>query len=136
MCRPEGWRGSTSAHLWSDARRRAIEARRLKPLPRVWFERDGHVVAPDLLNKVLACRSANGTTVSGRIIEVEAYDESDPASHSFGRRTPRNEVMFGRGGHLYVYLSYGIHCCANVVAGPKGVGAAVLVRAVEPISGI
>jgi DNA-3-methyladenine glycosylase len=105
-------------------------------LTRAWFERDADVVAPDLLNKVVVCRDAGGAVVSGRITEVEAYAEHDPASHSFGRRTARNQVMYGPPGHLYVYLSYGIHRCANVVTGQEGVGSAVLIRAVEPLSGI
>ena len=104
-------------------------------LTRAWFGREADIVAPDLLNKVLRVERDDGVTL-GRIVETEAYLSDDPASHTFNGRTERNRAMFGPAGHLYVYLSYGIHRCANVVTGPEGSGQAVLVRAVTPIGGI
>ncbi len=95
------------------------------------LEGDAPEVAPELLNKLIG----HGATV-GRIIEVEAYSADDPASHTFRGMTARNSVMFGPAGHLYCYLSYGIHTCANIVTGPPGYGAAVLIRAVTPVAGI
>ena len=104
-------------------------------LDRTWFERDAPIVAPDLLNKLLVV-TADGELCSGRIIETEAYMSDDPASHTFTGVSTRNAVMFGDAGHLYVYLSYGIHQCANVVTGTVGRGQGVLIRAVEPVDGI
>lgn len=93
------------------------------------------MVAAELLGKLLIVDTGDGRT-SGRIVETEAYTADDPASHSFRGLTARNAVMFGTAGRLYVYLSYGVHTCANVVTGAEGDGAAVLIRAVEPIDGV
>jgi DNA-3-methyladenine glycosylase len=106
----------------------------LRPLPRSFFARSSPVVAPDLLGRLLVGR-AQGRTLVGRIVECEAYQEDDPASHSFRGPTTRTEVMFGPAGRLYVYFTYGMHYCMNVVTGAKGEGSAVLLRAVEPIEG-
>lgn len=102
------------------------------PLPRSFFDRPSHEVAPDLLGRVLV----HGA-VSVRVTEVEAYGlpGQDPASHTFRGQTPRNAVMFGAPGHVYVYFTYGMHFCANLVCQPEGYGCAVLLRAGEIIGG-
>jgi DNA-3-methyladenine glycosylase len=102
-----------------------------------FFARPCLEVAPELLGAYLVHRLQDGTRLVGRIVEVEAYlgDGTDPGSHSHRGRTPRNRAMFGPPGRLYVYRSYGIHICANVVCDAAGCGAAVLLRAIEPVAG-
>ena len=101
-------------------------------LPAEFYDRPVLDVAPQLLNKVLI---AGGR--SGRIVEVEAYGgEDDPGSHAWRGPTPRTELMYGHAGHWYIYLSYGVHWCANVVVSSRDTAAAVLIRAVEPLTGI
>lgn len=101
-----------------------------------FYLRETSLVARDLLGKVLTL-NRNGNLLSGRIVETEAYrPEGDFASHSAVGKTDRNAPMFSTGGILYVYLIYGIHHCINVVTEPGGRGAAVLIRALEPMEGI
>jgi DNA-3-methyladenine glycosylase len=94
------------------------------------------VSAPEAAKRLLGTvieREINGQTVKVRVVETEAYDETDAASHSYKGRTERTDVMFGSAGKLYVYFTYGMHYCCNIVVGEEGYGAAVLIRAVEPL---
>ena len=104
------------------------KARKLRP---AFFDRSVHLVAPELIGATLLFNGAGG-----RIVEVEAYDQSDPAAHSFNGRTVRNAVMFGPPGYSYVYRSYGIHWCLNFVCEREGRASAVLIRAIEPLTGL
>jgi DNA-3-methyladenine glycosylase len=100
-------------------------------LGRDFFARSVHDVAPELIGVTLLVDG-----IGGPIVEVEAYDHEDPAAHGFRGRTTRNASMFGPAGQAYVYRSYGVHWCLNLVCEGEGTAAAVLIRAVEPVHGL
>lgn len=108
----------------------------MRVLERDFFNRETTLVAQDLLGKVLETE-VQGTKVSGIVVETEAYlGQEDPGSHSFRGKTKRNSVMFGPAGYSYVYQIYGVHFCYNVTTDHDEIPSAVLIRALEPISGI
>jgi DNA-3-methyladenine glycosylase len=105
-------------------------------LPRSFYDRPVLEVARDLLGAVVVHAAAGETEVAVRLTEVEAYaGDVDPASHAFRGRTARNAVMFGPSGHAYVYFTYGMHFCMNLVCGADGIASAVLLRAGEVVAG-
>jgi len=106
-----------------------------KKLKKSFYRREVLIVARELLGKIFV-KSNGKEFLAGKIVEVEAYHgDKDEAAHSYGGITKRNEIMFQAGGYLYVYFTYGAHHCCNVVTGKSGQGTAVLIRAIEPISG-
>jgi DNA-3-methyladenine glycosylase len=110
---------------------RRLATRELSPTETEFYARSVHQVARDLVG----CTVRHGET-AGRIVEVESYHEEEPACHAFIGRTARTRVLFGPPGRAYVYRSYGIHALLNAVCEEEGVGAAVLIRALEPVDGI
>ena len=102
-----------------------------RALPAEFFDRSVHDVAPELIGATLLVDG-----VGGRIVEVEAYDHEDPASHGYRGETARNASMFGPAGRAYVYRSYGVHWCLNLVCEGEGIANAVLIRALEPTQGL
>jgi DNA-3-methyladenine glycosylase len=131
--RPRGTaaRGAVETEAGARGANGAARSPDVEVLSRSFYEADPRDVARALLNKLLVGRGR-----TGRIVEVEAYlGEQDPASHAYRGLTERNATMFGEGGKLYVYFTYGMHFCANVVCGPEGAARAILLRALSPLSG-
>src|ERR1700722_10833466 len=130
-----GWsrrspRAARRRSAWPSSSRRR-EPRSMRPLAPDFYARPVVEVAPDLVGCVVEHDGCSGV-----IVETEAYHESEPASHAFAGLTPRTQTLFGPPGRAYVYRSYGIHALLNAVCEPDGVGAGVLIRALEPLSGI
>lgn len=113
-----------------------IDLNNLSKLNKNFYSKGVNTVAKNLLGKILV-HKIRKTKLAGIIVEVEAYDgKTDKAAHTFIGKTKRNEIMFNKGGYLYVYFTYGVHFCCNVVTGKKNEGTAVLIRGIEPIVGI
>ena len=102
-----------------------------KSLPTSFFYRPADIIAPDLLGCILVKRERNGEFLFGTIVETEAYEQSEQGCHGYSRRTPSNETLFGEPAHLYVYLTYGIYHCVNIVTNKAGWASGVLLRAIS-----
>jgi DNA-3-methyladenine glycosylase len=110
----------------------------MQKLDKDFYKRDVLIIAKELLGKIFVFNDKRiNKKLSAKIVEVEAYDgKIDEAAHTFIGKTERNKIMFEEGGYLYIYFTYGVHYCANVVTGIKDHGTAVLLRAMEPIEGL
>jgi DNA-3-methyladenine glycosylase len=118
------------------AERRVADRSEIGRLPAGFYDRPVLEVARDLIGCTVLHGGAGRFPIGGVIVETEAYHESEPACHAFVGLTPRTKTLFGEPGRAYVYRSYGIHALLNAVCEPEGVGAAVLIRALEPLEGI
>lgn len=107
----------------------------MKILSQNFFNKNSEILAPGLLGCTLVHKTPEGLT-SGIIVETEAYSQEDAASHSYNGETARTKAMFGSAGHVYIYFTYGMHYCFNVVSGQPGHGQGVLIRALQPVEGI
>jgi len=107
-----------------------------QPLPRAFYQQPTREVARQLLGQMLTRRLPGGAIVSGVIVETEAYPHGDPALYAYQSPTPRTRPIFGQAGHVYLYATYRIHLMLNIVCGPVGIAASVLIRALEPVEGL
>jgi len=128
-------RSLADLEVYAALEKAGCNTKRWRKVPKKFYNRNSLAVAGDLLGKVLVVFSDGKATV-GRIVETEAYREDDPACHAWVGKTPRNEIMFGEPGRVYVYFIYGMYEMLNLVTEAKGKPAAVLIRALEPLSGI